>query len=81
MKNEFLKTLWMLRFEKMKQNEDTAAWTYQEILDECLTAFGEEDQAIPSLRELVRDERMHAKLAEELIKICRMNHPEYGTSQ
>ena len=81
MKNEFLKTLWMLRFEKVKQNEDTAAWTYQEILDECLMAFGEEDQAIPSLRRLVRDERMHAKLAEELIRICRMNHPEYGTAQ
>ena len=81
MKNEFLKTLWMLRFEKMKQNEETAAWTYQEILDESLMTFGEKDQVIEPLRQLVRDERMHAKLAEELIRICRMNHPEYGIAQ
>lgn len=80
MKIEFLKTLWMLRFEKMKENEEGAAWKYQEILDECLTAFGQNDPVIEPLRQLVHDERMHAKLAEELAKICRQNHPEFGVS-
>ena len=80
MKTEFLKTLWMLRFEKMKENEESAAWKYQEILDECLTAFGENDPVIASLKQLVHDERMHAKLAEELAKICRQTHPEFGIS-
>ena len=78
MKTEFLKTLWMLRFEKMKENEEGAAWKYQEILDECLTAFGQDDPVIELLRQLVSDERMHAKLAEELAKICRQSHPEFG---
>lgn len=80
MRNEFLKTLWMLRFEKMKENEEGAAWKYQEILDECLMAFGEDDPIIAPLRQLVHDERMHTKLAEELTKICRQNHPEFGIS-
>lgn len=78
MKEEFLKTLWMLRFEKMKETEENAAWTYQGILDECLAAFGEADPVVEQLRQLVQDERRHAHCAEELIKICRRNHPEVG---
>ena len=76
MKNEFLKTLWLLRFEKIKKTEEEAAWTYQEILDQCLAEFGFDDEAVAWLGQLVRDERMHAMLGEELIKIGRRNHPE-----
>lgn len=76
MKNEYLKTLWMLRFEKIKRTEEEAAWNYQEILDCCLADFGPEDEAVVSLGQLVRDERMHAQLGEELIHICRQTHPE-----
>lgn len=79
MKEEFLKTLWMLRFEKMKETEENAAWTYQEILDECLAAFGESDPGVENLHKLVREERGHAHLAEELMQILRRNHPEVGT--
>ena len=78
MRNEYLKTLWMLRFEKMKQNEDQAAWSYQEAVDECLESFGSEHECVLLLRNLVKEERMHAKLAEELIKICQRNHPEFN---
>lgn len=80
MKTEFLKTLWILRFEKMRENEEQAAWTYQEILDQCLMAFGEKDPVIEPLRRLVQDERGHAKCAEELLKMCRQTHPEVGFS-
>lgn len=77
MRNEFLKTLWLLRFEKIKKTEEEAAWNYQRILDQCLAEFGFGDEAVGLLGQLVRDERMHAALGEELIKICRWNHPEY----
>lgn len=76
MKNEYLKTLWLLRFEKMRKSEDEAAWKYQEIFDECLLTLGPEDPAILLLGQLKREERCHAKMAEELIKICHLTHPE-----
>ena len=78
MQTEFLKTLWLLRFEKVKQNEEAAAWKYQEILDQCLTDFGKEEEIVPLLAQLVREERGHEKLAEELIRIVHQNHPECG---
>lgn len=68
----------MLRFEKMKQCEEQSAWNYQEILDECLTEFDKDDEIVMLLGQLVREERIHEELAEELIKMCRHNHPEYG---
>ena len=76
MKNEFLKTLWMLRFEKIKKNEDDAAWKYQSILDQCLLEFGPDHEVNKLLALLVREERGHSKMAEELIKICFNSHPE-----
>lgn len=76
--NAVLKTLWLLRFEKMRQNEEAAAWIYQEILDECLSAFGPEDEVVLKLKQLVQEERMHEKLAGQLLEICRQNHPELG---
>ena len=79
MKTEYLKTLWTLRFEKIKKAEEQAAWGYQEILDRCLTDLGKGDEIIALLGQLVREERGHEKLAEELIKICHRNHPELGT--
>ena len=76
MKTEYLKTLWMLRFEKVRKNEEEAAWKYQEILDQCLVHFSGEKEILEYLRELVSEERVHAKMAEELIRICHQNHPE-----
>ena len=78
MKIEYLKTLWMLRFEKVKKNEGEAAWKYQEILDQCLADLGKDDEIVSLLGQLVREERAHEKLAEELIKIVHQNHTEYG---
>lgn len=76
MRNEYLKTLWMLRFEKMRKSEEEAAWNYQEMLDECLLNLGSDEQMVVLLRQLVREERGHTKMAEELIKICHQTHPE-----
>ncbi len=78
MKNEYLKTLWMLRFDKMRKNEEQAAWAYQEILDECLKHLPKDEEVTQLFSQLVHEERSHAKLAEELIRICNRNHPEFG---
>lgn len=78
MRNEYLKTLWNLRFEKIRKNEEEAAWKYQEVLDRCLLEFGREDPVVPLLGQLVREERIHERLAEELMRICHQNHPECG---
>lgn len=78
MRIEYLKTLWMLRFEKVKKNEEEAAWKYQEILDCFLTDVDKHKEIAALLGQLVREERAHEKLAEELLKIVHQNHPEYG---
>ncbi len=77
-RNEFLKTLWTLRFQKMKRAEERAAWKYQEILDLCLLEFPDEKLILEHLKQLVREERMHEKLAEELTAIVYRSHPECG---
>ena len=78
METEYLKTLWMLRFQKVKKSEEDAAWDYQEVLDRLRGALGEKDEAVILLSQLIHDERMHARLADELIQICYRNHPEVG---
>lgn len=78
MKNEYLKTLWMLRFEKLRKNEEDAAWDYQELYDKCFPIFGSNDEAVKLLQQLSKEERTHAALADELIHICHRNHPEIG---
>ncbi len=76
MRKEYLKTLWVLRFEKIRQGEEDAAWKYQEVLDQCLEEFGARDETVLLLQQLVREERGHARMAAELIRICQYNHPE-----
>ncbi|MDP3920602.1 MAG: hypothetical protein Q8R76_07345 [Candidatus Omnitrophota bacterium] len=76
MKKEFLHRLWRLRFDKMRKTEEEAAWAYQDMLDKCLVLLSKQDPVIEMLRTLVREERIHEKLAEELGKICQRCHPE-----
>ena len=73
-----MKTLWHLRFEKMRKNEEEAAWTYLKILEDCLQEFNPDHEVIDLLKQLIREERAHEKMAEELLKICHRSHPEVG---
>ena len=72
MKDEYLKTLWQLRFEKMRKSEESAAWKFQEMLDQCLLALDRNDPVIPLLSQLVREERAHERMAEELLQLCQI---------
>lgn len=76
MQSEYLRTLWGLRFEKMKKTEADAAWSYQDILEECLEFVEKDHEIIKLLHQLVMEERMHEKLADELITIWRQSHEE-----
>ncbi len=71
MDHQFLKTLWHLRFEKMKKTEEDSAWNYQELLDQCLVEWGVESRPVQILTTLVREERAHEKLAEHLLEILK----------
>lgn len=71
MEHEYLKTLWLLRFEKLRKIEESSAWAYQDLYDECLVALGPDHEILTMLRQLVKEERHHEKLAEELINICK----------
>lgn len=72
MKDEYLKTLWLLRFEKMRKSEESAAWKFQELLDQCLLKLDRSDPVIPLLSQLVREERAHERMAEEMIHLCQI---------
>jgi hypothetical protein len=72
MKGEYLKTLWLLRFEKMRKSEEDAAWKFQELLDQCLLQLDRDDPVIQHLSQLVREERMHERMAEEMISLCQI---------
>lgn len=76
MDREFLKTLWALRFEKMRKTEEASAWNYQELLDQCLVEWGCDSKPVQILTTLVREERAHEKLAEKLTDILK----NYGGS-
>lgn len=74
MEPEFLKTLWLLRFEKLRKLEEESAWAYQDIYDQCLVALGENHELVRMLKQLIKEERHHEKLAEELIQICKESY-------
>lgn len=76
MEAEYLKTLWMLRFEKIKRGEEHAVESYTELAAKCEALFGEDQPAVHLLRQLILEERGHVRLAEELIRICSKTHPE-----
>lgn len=76
MEAEYLKTLWMLRFEKIKRGEESAVEGYQELARKCEALFGAEQPAVHLLKQLIREEQEHVRLAEELIRICSRSHPE-----
>lgn len=73
---EYLKSLWTLRFEKMKTLESDSAWNYQELLDECLSETEPDLKIVQVLQMLIKEEKQHAKIAEELLRVCRENYPQ-----
>ena len=70
MKREYLKDLWMLRFEKVLKMEKDASKGYLKLATELSELIGEKHKAVKHLKKLSKEEQEHAELAGELIKIC-----------
>ncbi len=71
MDREFLKTLWQLRFEKMKKTESDSAWNYQAHLNQAMAEWGPDSKPVEILSTLVREERAHEKLVDKLLNILK----------
>ena len=75
MNRELYKELWSIRFTKMLELEKKSVVDYEALLDECRRNC--KDHAIePHLERLIRDEKKHTALVEELINILK-SQPDY----
>lgn len=73
MNRELYKELWSIRFDKMLELEKKSAEDYETLLAECRRNYKE--HAIEAhLERLIRDEKRHTALVEELI--CILNAQE-----
>lgn len=68
MDRRFFKELWAIRFKKMLALEEKSASDYESLLKECKKHHP--SHPIEShLERLITDEKRHARLVQELIKI------------
>ncbi len=68
MRRKFYKELWKIRFDKMLALENKSVDDYTSLLNQCKDHPSGE--AIKRhLEQLITDEKKHAKLCEELLKI------------
>jgi len=69
MQRKLFKELWILRFQKMLRLEEESALAYQEFLDECKEKHKNKKEIQQQLKTLITDEKRHARLVQELLKI------------
>lgn len=60
-----------MRFEKMLRLEEEGLVTYESYLDECKEKHKDEKGVQRHLKTLITDEKKHARLVRELIKIVK----------
>lgn len=68
MQRKYFRELWEIRFKKMLSLESQAASEYAELLAEC-RSLSKDHPVLTNLERLVTDEKKHAKLVEQLLKI------------
>lgn len=68
MKRKFYKELWHLRFTKMLGLEKQSAGEYEALLGECKKYY-KDHAVIPIFEKLIADEKRHARLVEDLLRI------------
>jgi rubrerythrin len=76
MQRELFRQLWVMRFEKMLRLEEEALEAYEAVLDECHKNYGDEKEVQAHLKSLITDEKKHARLVQELIKIVKRQEHE-----
>ena len=60
-----------MRFEKMLRLEEESVVAYQSFLDECQEKHKNEKEVREHLKTLITDEKKHARLVKELLKIVK----------
>ena len=68
MERRFYKELWGLRFKKMLMLEEKSVTDYEALLQEC-RKHSKSHSIIPHFERLIADEKKHAHLVKELIRI------------
>ena len=58
-----------MRFQKMRELEERSIVEYQALLEECKSKYKNERTLQKDLEQLITDEKKHAKLVQELLKI------------
>ncbi len=71
MQRKLFKELWVLRFEKMLRLEEESVVAYESYLDECKEKYKDEKEVQRHLKTLIADEKKHARLVRELLKIVK----------
>ena len=71
MQRKLFRELWVLRFEKMLRLEEEGIVTYESFLDECRKNHKSEKEVQEQLKTLITDEKKHARLVRELLKIVK----------
>ena len=71
MQRKLFKELWIMRFEKMLRLEEESMVTYESYLDECKEKHKDEKEVREHLKTLITDEKKHARLVRELLKIVK----------
>ena len=66
MQRKLYKELWAMRFQKMLDLEEQSVVAYESVLKECKKPNSELET---DLKKLILDEKKHAKLVSELLKI------------
>lgn len=68
MERQFYKELWGLRFQKMLALEKKSVDHYEDLLRECKAKY-KEHSIQPHIERLIKDEKKHIVLVQELIDI------------
>lgn len=68
MDRNLYRELWDIRFKKMLELEEQSVTNYESLLAEC-RRDNKNHSIVPHLETLIRDEKKHTALVEELIRI------------
>lgn len=69
MQRKLFRELWILRFQKMLRLEEESIKAYEMFLGECREKHEDDEEIQQHLKTLIRDEKKHARLVRELLKI------------
>jgi rubrerythrin len=71
MQRKLFKKLWILRFQKMLRLEEESIEAYEAVLGESKGRLKDDEEIREHLKTLIQDEKKHARLVRELLKIVK----------